>query len=87
MFTLKNLARKGLTNYYLYAGLCLLFSFSRDFKRNWLNLLLKFINPLRAKFIREDINIYFHFMSFLHTNKTHAVEIPPWVRQGPAYST
>ena len=44
-------------------------------------------NPLRAKFFRENINIYLHFMSFLHTNKTHAVEIPPQVRQGPAYST
>ena len=44
---------------------------------NWLN-------PLRAKFFRENINIY--FMSFLHINKTQVVEIPPWVRQGPAYS-
>ena len=45
------------------------------------------INPLRAKFLRENINIYLHFMSFLHTDKTQVVEIPPWVRQGPAYST
>ena len=45
------------------------------------------LNPLRAKFLRENINIYLHFMSFLHTNKTHVVEIPPRVRQGPAYST
>ena len=44
-------------------------------------------NPLRAKFFRENINIYSHFMSFLHINKTQVVEIPPWVRQGPAYST
>ena len=35
----------------------------------------------------ENINIYLHFMSLLHTNKTHVVEIPPRVRQGPAYST
>ena len=26
-------------------------------------------------------------MSFLHTNKTQVVEIPPRVRQGPTYST
>ena len=26
------------------------------------------INPLRAKFVRENINIYLHFMSFLHTS-------------------
>ena len=45
------------------------------------------INPLRAKFFRGNINIYLHFMSFLHTNKTQVVEIPPRVRQGPAYST
>ena len=44
-------------------------------------------NPLRAKFLRENINIYLHFMSFLHADKTHVVEIPPQVRQGPAYST
>ena len=25
-------------------------------------------NPLRAKFFRENINIYLHFMSFLHSN-------------------
>ena len=46
-----------------------------------------FFNPLRAKFLRENINIYLHFMSFLHTNKTQVVEIPHRVRQGPAYST
>ena len=45
------------------------------------------LNPLRAKFLRENINIYLHFMSFLHTDKTQVVEIPPRVRQGPAYST
>ena len=44
-------------------------------------------NPLCAKFLRENINIYLHFMSFLHIDKTQVVEIPPWVRQGPAYST
>ena len=43
--------------------------------------------PLRAIFFMENINIYLHFMSFLHTNKTQVVEIPPRVRQGPAYST
>ena len=44
-------------------------------------------NPLRAIFFRENINIYLHFMSFFHTNKTQVVEIPPRVRQGSAYST
>ena len=45
------------------------------------------VNPLRAKFFRGDINIYLYFMSFLHTNKTRVIEIPPRVREGPAYST
>ena len=44
-------------------------------------------SSLRAIFPRENINIYLHFMSFLHTTKIHVVEIPPRVRQGPAYST
>ena len=48
---------------------------------------LKSVNPLRAKFFRGNINLYLHFMSFLHTNKTQVVEIPPQVRQGPSYST
>ena len=46
-----------------------------------------FINPSRAKFFWGNINIYLHFMSFLHTDKTHVVEIPPRVTQGPAYAT
>ena len=45
------------------------------------------LNPLRATFFRGNINIYLHFMSFLHTNIIQVVEIPPRVRQGPAYST
>ena len=45
------------------------------------------LNPLRAKLLRENINIYLHFLSFLHTNKTQVVDIPSRVRQGPVYST
>ena len=45
------------------------------------------LNPLCAKFFRVNINMYLHFMSFLRTNKTQVVEIPPRVRQGPAYTT
>ena len=44
-------------------------------------------NPLRANFFRVNVNMYLHSMSFLRTNKTQVVEIPPWVRQGPAYTT
>ena len=37
---------------------------------------------LLAKFFRVNINMYLHFMTFLRTNKTQVVEIPPRVRQG-----
>ena len=36
-----------------------------------------FLNPLHAKFLRGNKNIYLHFMSFLHTDMTQAVEILP----------
>ena len=45
------------------------------------------INPLRAKFFRENINIYLHFMSLLHIDKTQVLKILPQVRPGPTYST
>ena len=48
---------------------------------------MKEYQPFTCYFFRENINIYLHFMSFLHANKTQVVEIPPRVRQGPAYST
>ena len=38
-------------------------------------------------FFRENINMYLHFMSFLHTDRTQVVEIPPRVGQGSAYYT
>ena len=34
-------------------------------------------NPLRAKFFRENINIYLHFVSYLHIDTTQVVEILP----------
>ena len=45
------------------------------------------INPLRAKFFRGNINIYLHFVSFLHINMPQVVEILPQIRQEPIYST
>ena len=45
------------------------------------------INPLRAKFFRGNINIYLHFVSFLHIDKTQVFEILPQIRQDPTYST
>ena len=45
------------------------------------------INPLPAKFFRGNINIYLHFVSFLHIDTTQVVEILPQIRQEPTYST
>ena len=45
------------------------------------------INPLRAKFFAENINIYLHFLSYLHIDTTQVVEILPQIRQEPTYST
>ena len=45
------------------------------------------VNPLHAKFFTENINIYLHFVSFLHIDTTHVVEILPQIRQEPTYST
>ena len=45
------------------------------------------VNPLRAKFFRGNIDIYLHFVSFLHLYRTQVVEILPQIRQEPTYST
>ena len=44
------------------------------------------INPLRAKFFRGNMNIYLHFVSFLHIDMTQVPKILPQVREGPTYS-
>ena len=38
------------------------------------------INPLHAKFFRVNINMYLHFMSFLHIDRTQVLKILPQVR-------
>ena len=45
------------------------------------------INLLHAKFFRENINIYLHFVSYLHIDTTQVVEILPQIRQETTYST
>ena len=47
----------------------------------------QWVNPLHAKFFRGNINIYLHFMSLLHIDKTQVLKILPQVRPGPTYST
>ena len=44
------------------------------------------INPLLAKFFWGNINIYLHFVSFLHIDTTQVVEILPQILQEPTYS-
>ena len=45
------------------------------------------LNPLPAKFFRGNINIYLHFVSFLHIDTMQVVEILPQVKQESTYST
>ena len=45
------------------------------------------VNPSRAKFFRGNLNIYLHFVSFLHIDTTQVVETLPQLRQEPTYST
>ena len=45
------------------------------------------LNPLHAKFYRGNINIYLHFVSFLHIDIMQVVDIFPQIRQEPTYST
>ena len=45
------------------------------------------LNPLCAKFFRGNLNIYLHFVSFLHIDTMQVVEILPQIRQEPTYST
>ena len=45
------------------------------------------LNPLRAKFFRESINIYLHFVSYLHIDATQVAEIFPQIKQEPTYFT
>ena len=47
----------------------------------------KVINPLRAKFFLGNVNIYLHFVSFLHIDTMQVVEILPQIRQERTYST
>ena len=36
---------------------------------------------------QRNINIYLHFMSFLHIDMAQVVEIIPQIRQGPTHTT
>ena len=47
----------------------------------------KHLTLYRAKFFRGIINIYLHFVSFLHFDMTQVLEILPQIRQEPTYST
>ena len=46
---------------------------------------LSVIDTLRAKFFRVNINMYLHFMSFLHIDMTQVSKCLPQIREGPTY--
>ena len=46
-----------------------------------------YLNPLRAKFSRENKNINLHLMSFLHIDMAQVVEILSHIRKELTYST
>ena len=45
------------------------------------------VNSLCAKFFRENIHVYLHFMSLLHIDMTQVLKILPHVRPVPIYRT
>ena len=45
------------------------------------------LSALRVNFCRGNINMYLHFMSFLHTNMPKIIEILPSIRAGLTYFT
>ena len=49
--------------------------------------MFQYFNPLRAKFFRGNMNMYLHFVSYLHIDMTQVVEILPQINQEPTYST
>ena len=71
MFPLNNWAHKGLIIHDSKVLDCHAFAFK----------------PLHAKFFRESINMYKHFVSYLHIDMTQVVEILSQIRQEPTYST
>ena len=63
-----------------------------SYKKNFLSWLCVLVeasqlNPLCVKFFRENMNIYLHFVSFLHIDTTQVAEILTQIRQDPTYST
>ena len=48
---------------------------------------LQLFKPLRDKFFRENINLYLHWVSYLHIDTTQVVDILPQIWQEPTYST
>ena len=56
-------------------------------EKTWLNSKLSVaLNPLCAKFFRENENIYIHLVPLLHIDLAQVLKILPQVRPGPTYS-
>ena len=45
------------------------------------------VNSLHAKFFRGNINMYLHFVSFIHTDMPKIIEVLPRIRAGLTYFT
>ena len=56
-------------------------------RSSWVVITASWINPLRARFFRGNINIYLHLVSFVHIDITQVIEILPQIRQWPTYTT
>ena len=55
---------------------------------NWLNIGDAYmLLTLYVLIFSDSINIYLHFVSYLHIDTTQMVEIFPQIRQEPTYST
>ena len=62
--------------------------FFNHFPRGWrVCHVVSLINSWRAKFFREKINIYLHFMLLLHIDMAQVLKILPEVRPIPIYSS
>ena len=53
----------------------------------FLSKLVSSLHAKFAKFFRENINMYLHYMSFLHTDMQKIIEILPHIRPGLIYFT
>ena len=60
--------------------------YHRVYETSWFHLPV----PIKTRYVlnyKGNINMYLHFVSFLHIDTTEIVDILPQIRQEPTYST